>query len=453
MQETVEQSEQQHRQQLEALRKQLEALQQTRARSAPVPLQAGMEPMASSSSTPSAAVEKKGWSPADAIQIGGGRAYMNIGLVGTFAAGGSTASDIEGGTQLGGHDPNQRGFSVQGIEANFAGAVDPYFRGNANVVFQIDSGGESFLELEEAWLETISLPANLQVRAGQFLTDFGRINTQHPHTWAFVDAPLANGRFLGPDGLRNPGVRLSWLAPTPFYSELFLSVQNSQGETAHSFRNDNGGDPLFGRPVSQNDVKSFGDLLFAPRYAASFDLSDTQTLLAGASAAFGPNGSGGNTDTQIYGVDLFWKWKPANHHGGFPFVSWQTEALLRRYQAGVTSEGSYDAGAGGVYLPRETLTDWGLYSQIAWGFRKDWVAAFRGDYVARADKADYEKILGDDPDRLPRWRLSPNLTWYPSEFSKLRLQYNYDDREKLSVDHSVWLQFEFSLGAHAAHKF
>jgi hypothetical protein len=458
LQDTVEQAEQQHRRQLEALRKQIEALQRTQAPSVPVPLQAGLEPAVPSSSASSAAplaaaMGKKGWSPADPIQIGGGRAYMDIGLVGTFAAGGSTASDIEGGTQLGGHDPNQRGFTVQGVEANFAGAVDPYFRGNANVLFQIDSGGESFLELEEAWLETVSLPANLQVRAGQFLTDFGRINTQHPHTWAFVDDPLVSGRLLGPDGLRNPGARLSWLAPTPFYSELFLGVQNSQGETAYDFRNDNGGEPMFGRPVNQGSVKSFGDMLFTPRYAVSFDLSDTQTLLAGASAAFGPNGSGVDADTQIYGVDLYWKWKPTRHHGGFPFVSWQTEAMLRRYRADATLDGSYDAAVSGVYLPSETLTDWGLYSQIAWGFRKGWVAAFRGDYVTRASKADYEKILGDDPNRLPRWRLSPDLTWYPTEFSKLRLQYNYDNRDQIGVDHSVWLQFEFSLGAHGAHKF
>ena len=437
---------------IEGLKKQIAALQPGASNSAAVAALPTAPPTGPMASAP-AEVVTKAWSPADPIRIGKGGTYADLGLVATFAAGGSTANDIEGGTQLGGHDPNQRGFTVQGVELNLQGAVDPYFRGNANIVFSVDSGGESFVELEEAWLETISLPANLQIRAGQILTDFGRINTQHPHSWAFVDAPLANGRFLGPDGVRNPGARLSWLVPTPFYSELFFSVQDSQGETAYSFRNDNGGDPLFGRPVSENAVKSFGDLLFAPRYAASFDLSDTQTLLAGVSAAFGPNGSGGDTDTQVYGVDLFWKWKPANHHGGFPFVSWQTEALLRRYQAGATSEGSYEAGTGGVYLPGETLTDWGVYSQIAWGFRKNWVAAFRGDYLTRADKADYEEILGDDPDRPPRWRLSPNLTWYPSEFSKIRLQYNYDDRDTIGVDHSVWLQFEFLLGAHAAHKF
>jgi hypothetical protein len=204
--------------------------------------------------------------------------------------------------------------------------------------------------------------------------------------------------------------------------------------------------------VEQGRVTSVGDMLFTPRYAASFDLTENQTLLAGTSAAFGPNGSGAHTDTQIYGVDAYWKWKPANAHAGFPFVSWQTEAMLRRYQAAAFA-GDGAATPPLAAVPGETLTDWGFYSQVCWGFRPGWVAALRGDYVTRTEQAAYERINGDDPNRLPRWRISPNLTWYPSEFSKIRLQYNYDDRERIGVDHSVWLQFEFLLGAHAAHKF
>jgi hypothetical protein len=441
-------------------------------------------PSAAESTTDSAgAMEGEKSQLANSTRIARSGAYVDVGMVATFAAGGSTANDIEGGTQLGGHDPNQRGFTVQGAELNLQGAVDPYFRGNANILFAIDSEGESFVELEEAWLESVALPGNFQIRAGQLMSDFGRVNTLHTHAWGFVDSPLVSARLLGPDGLRNPGARLSWLAPTPFYSELMLGIQNSHGETASSFRSsghshgeEDEEEIPFGYRHADNDrgVRGLGDLLFTPRYAMSFDVTDSQTLLLGVSGAFGPNSSGGEGDTmtQIYGVDFYWKWKPTDAHGGFPFVSFQTEAMLRRYELGafdwdedgdgLLSDGELEDTTTGLpaVLDGETVTDYGFYSQLLYGFRKGWVAGVRFDYVG-SQKADYEELalafdgeaLGRDPLRAQRWRVSPNLTWYPSEFSKIRLQYNYDDRRQLGEDHSVWLQFEFLLGAHAAHKF
>lgn len=441
-------------------------------------------------------VMDKPWSLTSPIRLSKGAAYMDIGLVGTFAVGSSTANDLDN-LQTGGHDPNQRGFTLQGLEASFAGAVDPYFRGSANVLFGIDSGGESFLELEEGWLESTSLPGNLQLRVGQYLSEFGRINTQHPHSWSFVDAPLVNARFLGEDGLRNLGARLSWLAPTPWYTEFFLGLQNSHGGTASGFRSaghSHGGEEEEGIPFSfrhpDNDrgIKHFDDLLITPRIATSFDLSDTQTLLMGLSGAFGPNANGGggeDTRTQIYGADLTWKWRPSNHSGGFPFVQFQTEGMLRKYKAGsfnwdedgdgllADADGDGNPDRGQLFdpttglpavLPAETLTDYGFYSQLTYGFRKGWVAGLRFDYVA-GDAATYQKMGLLEPDgsggfnavfdkyRATRYRISPNLTWYPTEFSKIRLQYNYDDRTDFGIDHSVWMQFEFVLGAHAAHKF
>jgi len=57
-------------------------------------------------------------------------------------------------------------------------------------------------------------------------------------------------------------------------------------------------------------------------------------VVAGLSGAFGPNDTGPHSRTEIYGADLYWKWKPANAKGGFPFVSWQTEGMYRRFGAG-----------------------------------------------------------------------------------------------------------------------
>jgi hypothetical protein len=442
-----------------------------------------------------AVVGQSRWQPSDPIRLGRGNAYLDIGVVGTVAAGGSTATDIEGGTQLGGHDPNQRGFTLQGVELNLSGSVDPYFRGNLNLTYALDAGNESAFELEEAWLETVSLPWNLQLRGGQMYTDFGRQNSLHLHNWAFVDVPLINGRFLGPDGLRNPGARLSWLVPTPFYSELSVAVQNSHGETATSFRGEEGhghGDDeglpfAYREPENDRGVHALDDLLFSARYSLSFGLSGTQTLLVGASAAAGPNNSGdpgGDTRTEIYGVDLLWKWQGSRQQGGYPFLALQTEAMYRRYDAGAFNwdhEGNLgDIDENGfpddgilvdpatllpAVLSSETLVDYGFYSQLLYGFRKGWVVGLRYDYLD-SDRGDYEvrgllisdnagagSPAGRDPARDRRWRISPNLTWYPSEYSKIRLQYNYDDRRNIGEDHSVWLQFEFSLGAHPAHRF
>ena len=63
-----------------------------------------------------------------------------------------------------------------------------------------------------------------------------------------------------------------------------------------------------------------------------------------------------------------------------------------------------------------------------------------------------------DPFRSRRLRFSPLLSWRASEFSRIRLQYNYDQLKEAAFSgendaHSVWLGFEFAIGAHAAHAY
>ena len=386
------------------------------------------------------------WSPSQPITVArAGSAYMNISFDVLVDAGGSSASDPSKFLQLGDHDPHNRGFSLPNAEIALEGAVDPYFKGFANIALKLDQNDETSIEMEEAYAQTMSLPARLQVKAGQFYAAFGRQNPQHPHQWAFADDPIILTRAFGPDGLRNLGAQVSWLVPTPFYTEAFLGVFNGQGSTAFSFRNRgqpdaNGVDRMHGRATTDRTLGGPGDLLYVPRFASSFDLTDQQTLVVGASAAFGPNETGTDLRSQVYGVDAYWKWKPANAEAGFPFVSWQTEALYQRFDAGADPLAS---------LTAEVLRDYGFYSQVLWGFRPRWVAGLRGEY-ATGNHGEYDS---NDVFRNERTRFSPDLTFYPSEFSKLRLQYNYDHGALFGTDHSVWLQLEFLLGAHAAHKF
>jgi hypothetical protein len=221
-----------------------------------------------------------------------------------------------------------------------------------------------------------------------------------------------------------------------------VSVLNSAGGTAFSFRSDESPE-IHGGVTADPGVRDLGGLLVVPRVAASVDLTGTQTLLLGLSGAFGPNNSGPDARTRIYGADLFWKWKSGTAMQGFPFVSLQAEGLIRKYDA--AQRVSIENPAFG--LPGETLTDRGIYGQLLWGIKPRWVVGLRGE-TASGDSAAFSAEL-----RNHRSRVSPSITWYPTEFSKVRLQYNYDDREGIGTDHSLWMQFEFMIGAHAAHKF
>ncbi len=367
-----------------------------------------------------------------------GNSSFQVGLSGLFAAGGSSVdNDALVNIQGGAHDPNQNGFTVQNVELSIGGTVDPYFDAQANIIFQIDADGETVVELEEAFFTTRSLPWGLQVKGGQYFTEFGRQNKKHPHTWSFADQPVVLSRLFGGDGLRSQGARVSWLMPTDWYSELYLGVQNPKGETVNSFFNAPG-EVIGGHTLIDRDVRNFGDLLYSGRWLNGFDLSDTVSVNLGVSGLWGPNASGTTTDTYIFGADKYLKWQPAYTQRGFPFISWHTEILKRRYEAGDLSDANH-----------EKLNDWGMFSQALWGFKPGWIVGLRADY------ASADGNTSTDPLRDTRKRLSPNLTWYPTEYSKLRLQYNRDWAEHLSGKSadSLWLQFEFNLGSHAAHVF
>jgi hypothetical protein len=345
--------------------------------------------------------------------------------------------------QAGGHDPSRNGFTIQNVELTMSGAVDPYFDAQANIVALINARGQTQVELEEAYMTSRSLPWGLQVKAGQSFVEFGRQNQQHPHSWDFVDQPVILSRLLGADGLRDQGVRVSWLAPVPWYSEFYFGIYNARGATVNSFLFDEASQVGGYQLVSRDGARHVNDFLYLGRWLNGFDISDETSANAGLSVLRGPNATGPDAYTSIYGADLYVKWRPPVNERGFPFIGWETELMYRNYDA---------IDSTGLGLPNTTLKDWGYYTQFLWGFSPGWTAGLRFE---QAKGNDPNGNAASDPFRDKRWRVSPNLTWYPTEFSKLRLQYNHDDAQHLpdGKADSIWLQFEAGIGSHAAHKF
>jgi len=365
--------------------------------------------------------------------------------------------------QGGGHDPNKRGFNFQQMELAVSGTVDDLFDYQGFILFTEDE-----VELEEAYITTRSLPYDLKVKLGTFLTEFGIINQQHVHSWDFIDQPIINTRIFGGEGMRGPGASISWLAPVPWYSEVILGVQNSDGDFMTSFRgegHDHGGghdehedeefeEAVGGAPYNEiEDTRNSEDMVYLTRWVNTFDVAKDATLQFGLSSLWGDNHTGGNT--WIYGADM--KLVVDNDPTlGRPNWVWQTEIMKRKYhvRAGTVIEDE----TGPVTFEREgdDIEDWGLYTQVIKALNKKWSAGIRFEYASGSGESyehDERPARDTDFNRSDRIRISPLLVYQHSEFTKFRLQYNHDDSDSDDTGSTIWFGVEILLGKHPAHNF
>jgi hypothetical protein len=328
--------------------------------------------------------------------------------------------------QTGEHDPAENGFNFQQLELSVRATVDPYFRFDGNLVIGADE-----VELEEAYATTLGLPGRFQLRLGQMLTRFGRVNGTHPHSWDFVDQPFAIGRVFGSEGNSGLGLELSWLTPLPWYVEVVGSATDAEGATtSRSFYG--GHDP---------GIDGLEDFLYLVAIKQFFPLSDDWSLSWGISAAFGPNGTGADARTEVYATDIYLKWRPISRQGfTYQIVSLTTEWLYRRRD-----------------VPGDTLQDVTGYVQVYWRFSRRWATAARYEYGSPPYGSDGDPSGDDDLD--PSWtdhrhRVAVSFTFWPTEFSRLRLQGLVDVPQWR--DEVVWagmLAAEFVTGEHGAHVF
>ncbi|MCB9520111.1 MAG: zinc-regulated TonB-dependent outer membrane receptor [Myxococcales bacterium] len=318
--------------------------------------------------------------------------------------------------QLGGHDPNHTGFTLQQLEMHLEAAVDPFFTAQANIVFS-----QFGVEVEEAYATTTALPGRLQLRVGQFLTRFGRMNPTHPHARAFVDQAIAPGKLFGSEGSRGLGTEVSWLLPLPWFVEAVASVTDARGECcARSF-------------LGSEDVPIRGleDFLYTVALKQSVDASAATTVMFGGSGQFGPNGTGNGNRSAIVGADLYLRVRPPDSPNRRAF-SLALEGFGRARQ-----------------VPGASLRDHGFVAQSVVTFSPRWDLGLRWECMSgvKDDPADPEWVEN-------RRRGTVAATYYPSHFSRVRLQLESDlDENKPRPGYAGMLATEFLIGAHGAHSF
>lgn len=125
-------------------------------------------------------------------------------------------------------------------------------------------------------------------------------------------------------------------------------------------------------------------------------------------------------------------------------LSWQSEYLFRN-----TEGNKYTASATQPYSRNQS----GLYSQLIWRFDRNWKTGIRYDLLNRNDISENNRLL-DNPANLTRF--SAMLDFVPTEFSRIRLQFNHNRAGYLDTNQQIVNEISLNLnmltGAHGAHQ-
>ena len=327
------------------------------------------------------------------------------------------------------------GLSLDETELVMSANVDDKFYGALTAALE-QTDGDTSVELEEAYFETLALPNGLKIKAGQFFSDIGYLNPIHAHAWDFNDAPLAYVAMLN-TAYKDPGVQLSWVAP----SRLFVQI-GGEVLRGDSFPAANGA-VSDGTGTSTLFVHLGGDVgdTSSWRGGVSYltaDASNRTTDFDAGSVSFT-----GTSDLTV--ADFVWKWAKGGNPRDRYYVI-QVEYLQRK-ENGELMVSAPSANEIGPY----SGTQDGFYVQGVYQFRPRWRVGVRYDSLDADNDLGVTAPTPLITDHEPS-RISVMSDFSNTEFSRLRLQFNRDD-SRPETDNQVVLQYLMSLSAHGAHRF
>ena len=320
--------------------------------------------------------------------------------------------------------PISRGFSIGETELDLSANVDNKLYGQATIAFQNDNT----LEVEEAYIQSLSLPYGFTAKGGRFFSAIGYLNSFHAHAWDFYDAPLPYQVFLNTQ-YNDDGVQLKWQAP----------LKNVMLEF--------GGEGFLGDSFPASGAVNQGVGSYSAFVKAGGDFNASNSWLAGVSQLWtNAENRSTNDDSLLFTgrtnmtiFDIVYKWAP-NGDPSRTNLKLQAEYFLV-HNAGTYNNEPYDGNPAG----------W--YAQAIYQFAPRWAAGFRYDMlsptaVPSALEATQLNPLGQTPRRY-----SGMLQYTTSEFGRFRLQYTRDDSYGGAGGKQYVLQYTVSLGSHGAHSY
>ncbi len=292
-------------------------------------------------------------------------------------------------------DAGREEFAVQEIELDLQAALDPFSRTRLTLAIE----GEE-VDVEEGYVVYSSLPGGLELTLGKFRQTFGALNRQHLHALPQTSYPAVLTEVFGEEGLGQTGVSLRWLLPRPWASANELTLQLTDGSS------DAFGGEDFEQLVVLGHLKNF------------WETGPATWFEWGLSGAAGETARGGAS--RVWGSDLTWHWQPPAR-AKYREVTWRAEVLL--------SERDDPLG--------QRREAWGGYSYLEGLVARNLYLGLRYDDVA-------------DPlePALRRRGLVPTLTWWQSEYVRLRAEYQRLEDDAGGDEDRFALQLTWAAGPH-----
>jgi len=294
-------------------------------------------------------------------------------------------------------DQGREDFDARELELNMQSALDPFSVTKWTLSFSPEEG----VDIEEGYLTYANFPGGLQLTAGKFRQNFGVLNRWHLHALPQLDYPLALQTYFGDEGLAQTGLRAEWLLPRPWATANELVLELTDGES------DAFGGESFNRLVGLAHLKNY------------WEAGDAVYLELGLSGIAGGNGTGG--DSRVLGTDFTFHWQPPSQ-AKYREITWRTE-LVRSER---DDEEGLDHQAWGGYSYVEGLLAQNLYTGVRYDRIED---PFNPEHVT--------------------WGVFPNLTWWQSEYVRLRGEYGFvKDDFTGDEENRFSLQITWSAGPH-----
>ena len=270
-------------------------------------------------------------------------------------------------------------------------------------------GGE--FAIEEAYLQWVNLPGGVGIKLGRFFQQFGTLNRWHGHALQFQSRSLPHLAFIGEETLSQAGTSVHWLVPIEGFGTYEVTGELTRSSNALLFGESSG-------------LSVLGHL------NGFWQLSPAVDLDLGVSAMTGHHEDEDESfDQRVYGIEGALTWAPPERS---------------RYR-GVNVRGGlmlHDRGDVAITQPRPDIfgtvpgTAMGAWVWSEVRVRQSWLVGGRWEWVENPEDTTETA-----------WLLAPVLTWWQSEFVRLRAEYDYL-RGHESSEGQFLLQVTFSMGPH-----